>query len=399
MYVGKPSSPEDLIGRDEEVEDIISRIKSKIGYNLVLIGYRRIGKSSILRKVENILSKDKKTVVVNFDVQYNLGEPKTFLKNLQGEIFDAYLNKLGTLQKLKAKTKYFEFIQRITSILSSKKIKGVGLEMTTDTTTGEIKVMPKLEFAEKEKNYRSMFETVFSTINALADESDMKFIVILDEFQDMIKLSRHKGLKNIMDLFRGVLQQRSKNVSYIVCGSHVHLLETLLSKGESSLFQHFRQIPIREMKKEEAVNLFNKYLTERDYKSNPKLANEAYDLVGGHPYYLMALAEEWKPNVSLSEIFENSLSSSVGVLRLYVNYVITESMSRAQGGPTFYSILTELAKSDTGMTYTEIGNKLDEPASYVVPYMNELVKVDLVEKNKTFSIRDKVVKQYLRQNY
>ena len=94
-----------------------------------------------------------------------------------------------------------------------------------------------------------MFETVFATINAIADDSNMKFVIILDEFQDLIKLSRHKGLKNIMDLFRGVLQQRSKNVSYIVCGSHVHMLETLLQKGKSSLFQHFVEIPIVEMKK------------------------------------------------------------------------------------------------------------------------------------------------------
>lgn len=399
MYVGKPSPPEELVGRQEEVEEVVSKMKSKIGYNVVLIGYRRIGKSSILTKVEDILSKDKKTVVVNFDVQYNLGEPKTFLKNLQSAIFDAYLQKLGTIQKLKVKTKNIEFVSKITSILSLKKIKGIGIEISTDTTTGEIKILPKLEFGEKENNYRSMFEAVFSTVNALADESNMKFVIILDEFQDLTKLKRYKGLGNIIDLFRGVLQQRSKNVSYIICGSHVHLFETLLSKGESSLFQHFTQIPIGEMKENEAIDLFNKYLKERDRKPDSKLAKEAYDMVGGHPYYLMALAEEWKPNIPMSEIFEKSISSPVGVLRLYANYVISESMSRAQGGPIFNSILTELAKSDTGMSYSEIGEKLGEPATSIVPYMNELVKVDLVKKEKNYYIRDKVVKKFLRHKF
>ena len=114
----------------------------------------------------------------------------------------------------------------------------------------------------------------------------------------------------------------------------------------------------------------------------------------------MALAEEWNPKKSLSEIFDKSLSSPVGVLRLYANYVISESTSRAQGGPILNSILTELAKSDTGMSYTEIGDKLDEPATSIVPYMNELVKVDLVRKDKkVYFIRDRVVKEFLRRNF
>ena len=398
LLIGKPSEPEDLVGRIDEVETVVSKMKSRIGYNVVLIGYRRIGKSSILKKVEHILSSDQKTVVVNFDVQYNLGEPKTFLKNLQTAIFDAYSEKLGTVQKIKARAKRLDIVPKITSALFSKKIKGIGIELSTDTTTGEVKILPKLEFGDKEKDYRHMFESVFDTINAIADESGMKFVVILDEFQDLIKLKRYRGLSNIIDLFRGVLQQRSKNVSYIICGSHVHLLETMLNEGKSSLFQHFVQIPIREMKENEAIDLFNKYLKDRDQKPNSILAKEAFDLVGGHPYYLMALAEEWKPKIPLSKIFEKSLSSPVGVLRLYVNYVLSESISRAQGGPILNSILIELAKVDS-MSYSQIGKKLNEPTTSLVPYMNELVKVDLVEKKGKFFIRDGVVKEFFRLQY
>ena len=400
MLVGSPSTPEGLVGRQEEVKEIVDKMKSGIGYNLALIGYRRIGKSSVLAKVGDILDGDKKTVVVNFDVQYNMGEPKSFLRNLQGAIFEAYMKKLGTFQRLHAKAKHPEFISRIASALSSKKIRGVGVEMYTDAVLGDVRVMPKLEFATKEKDYRSMFETVFATVNAIADDSGFKFVIILDEFQDMIKLKRYRGLKNIMDLFRGVLQQRSKNVSYVVCGSQVHLLETLLLQGDSSLFQHFAPISIGEMKKKEAVKLFNTYLKNRGKKSKTALANDAYDLVGGHPYYLMALAEDWSPKKSLKEIFETSISSPVGILRLYANYVISEAMSRVQGGPILNSILMELAKSDAGMTYTEIGGRFDEPANSMAPYMKEMVKTDLVKKDGTkYFVRDRVIKEFLRYNF
>src|SRR5438445_7148808 len=111
MQIGKPAPPDELVDREEEVNGIVSKMKSKINYNIAVIGYRRIGKSSILEKAADILSRDDKTVVVYFDVKKYLGDPKSFLINLQTSIFNAYLRKLGKLGKLKAKAgRSFDFI-------------------------------------------------------------------------------------------------------------------------------------------------------------------------------------------------------------------------------------------------------------------------------------------------
>lgn len=399
MQIGKPALPDELVDRDGEVNTIVSKMKSKINYNLAVVGYRRIGKSSILAKAAHILSKDEKTIVVYFDVQKHLGDPKSFLTDLQIAIFNAYLKKLGRLGKIRAKAnKSVDLVSKITEALTSKKIKGIGIDITS-SASGDFSVMPKLEFADKDIDYAKMFLSVFKTANALAEKSNMKFVVILDEFQDVVHLRRYHGLKNIFDLFRNVLQERENNVSYIVCGSHVHLLRSILSEGKSSLFQHFVEIPINEMDKKNSTILFNEYLVAKDLKPDNKTAADAIELVGGQPFYLMALAEGWEPGKKMSQVFQSLLTSSLGTLRLYAEYVLAEDVATAQGGPMLRSVLLKLALSEKGLSYSEIAKEIRISMTSVVPYMNELIKTDLVVKEGTsYGIRDKIVKEYLRLN-
>jgi hypothetical protein len=327
-----------------------------------------------------------------------LGDPKSFLTNLQSAIFIAYVKKLNKLGKLKAKAgKSFDFIGKIAESLSSKKIRGIGVAFTPGTSVDDFSIMPKIDFGDKDIDYTSMFLAVFKTANALAEKNNMKFVIILDEFQDIIQTHRHKGLKNILELFRSVIQERGNNVSYIVCGSHVHLLRSILSNGKSVLFQHFKELRVGEMNVKNSVILFNEYLAAKDLKANNRVATEAYGLVGGHPFYLMALAEDWEPGKKLSDVFDNLLSSSVGSLRLYAQYVLAEDIATAQGGPTLKSILEKLAVVDDGLSYSGLSKELDVPTSSIVPYMNELIKTDLVVKEGTiYKIRDNIIKQYLK---
>jgi len=400
MQIGKPALPDELVDREDEIKAIITRMKSKLNYNIAVLGYRRIGKSSILAKAAHILSEDDKTVVVYFDVQKFLGDPKSFLINLQSTIFNAYVKKLDRVGKLKVKAgKSFDFIGKIVEALSSKKIKGIGVEITPGASAEDFSITPKIEFGNKDINYMPMFLAVFKTANALAEKNNMKFVIILDEFQEIIHLHRHKGLKNILELFRSVIQERGKNVSYIVCGSHVHLLRAILSNGKSALFQHFIELPVGEMNMKNSVILFNEYLVAKGLKTDDKLATQAYNLVGGQPYYLMALAEAWEPGNNISEVFLNQLSSSVGTLRLYAQYVLAEDIATAQGGPMLKSILEKLAVTDKGLSYSGLSKELSIPTSSLVPYMNELVKTDLVVKEGTlYKIRDNIVKQYLKMS-
>ncbi|MGI0056027.1 MAG: hypothetical protein ACREAK_01500, partial [Nitrosarchaeum sp.] len=261
--IGSPASPKELIDRKDETKDLLLKMRSKsINYNVAVIGYRRVGKTSILVKLQDELSKDENIIPIYFDVQKNMAEPKIFFTRLQKTIFDAYIQKLNTIQKVKVKTKVaVEAVSKLLGAIKSKKITSISAEISAEGT-----VTPKIDFDDKKPDYTNVFYDVFKTLKALSEESNIKFVVILDEFQDFANLKGYEGLKDVFNLFRAVVQDRGDNVSYIISGSRVHMLNQILDSGKSPLFTHFEKIIIQGMDKKFSIELFTKYLSAKKIK-------------------------------------------------------------------------------------------------------------------------------------
>lgn len=394
FYVGKPAPPEDLIDRKEEVKYIISKMKSKgISYNLAILGYRRIGKTSILFKVKKILSSSEEIAVVYFDVKQNMADPKTFLTRLERGIFDAYLEKLSFSTKIGTKAnKATEFFTKIREALTSKKIKSISADISSNGI-----ILPKIEFEDKITDYGTLFMSVFKSATAFAEKSNLKFIIILDEFQDLADLDRYPGLKDIFSLFRSIIQQRGKTVSFIVSGSRVHMLQAILGSGESPLFVHFERYTVQEMDKQNSLEFFNKYLAAKKLKSNNKVAEQSYELVGGQPFYLMAIAERWNTGDDINAVFQNLLTDPLGVLKLYAEYILSEDLSDATGGPILKTILQALSDSSTGYAVSELAKKISVSLTKLPRYLKPLTDADLITKTDgKYTVRDKMLREYLR---
>jgi AAA+ ATPase superfamily predicted ATPase len=394
FYVGKPAPPEDLMDRKEEVRHIVTKMKARgISYNLAILGYRRIGKTSILLKAREILSKRAEIAVVYFDVKENMAEPKTFLTRLEKAIFDAYLEKLGFSTKIGTKaSKATELFTKIREALTSKKVKSI----TANISSNGI-ILPKIEFEDKVADYSTLFLSVFKSATAFAEKSNLKFIVILDEFQDLSDLDRYPGLKDIFGLFRSVIQQRGKTVSFIVSGSRVHMLQTILGSGESPLFVHFERYSIQEMDRQNSLEFFNKYLAAKKLKPSNKAAEQAYELVGGQPFYLMAIAEKWNHGDEINSVFQNLLTDSLGTLRLYAEYILSEDLSDATGGPILKTMLQALSGSSEGYTVSELAKRISVSLEKLPRYLKPLVDADLVTKTGgRYTVRDKMLREYLR---
>lgn len=392
--IGSPSAPKDLVDRKEELKELLSKMRSKsINYNVAVLGYRRVGKTSILVKLQDELSKDSNIIPIYFDIQKNMAEPKIFFTRLQKTIFDAYIQKLNGAQKVKAKAKVASnAIMSIINAIKSKKITSMGAEISTDGT-----VLPKIDFGDKKPDYTNVFYSVFKTLKVLSEESNMKFVVILDEFQDFTKLNRYEGLNEIFNLFRAVVQERGGNISYIVSGSRVHMLNEILNSGESPLFTHFEKMSIQGMDEKFSIELFTKYLKARKINVEKDIPKKAFELVGGIPFYLMALAEAWNPNENIKDTFYHSLTNSLGTLKNYVDYVLAEDLGSIKGGPILRTILRAVAKSDDGLSYSEISHKINVQMTKLPFYMGNMENSDLIEQvDKKFKIRDNIIREYLK---
>ena len=400
MFLGEPAPPSELVDREHEVQLLVKDLSNpKVNYNHAVIGYRRIGKSSILKKVEFLL-KQKGIRVVYFDVRRNLAEPETFFASLQGAIFAEYMRQLSGPKKVAAGMRGVaeKTGRMITSLLASKKLEGIGVEFSTDPT-GELRIIPKLDFGKGVPNYAKIFDAVFKSVAALAEKTKKKFVVMLDEFQELEKLKRYRGLSNIIERFRGVLQERGKRISYVISGSRVHILRAMIRDKSSPLFLHFKEVPIGPMEEQYAKELFKKYIEAKGTNTSraDQAATEAYELVGGHPLYLIASAEAWDGRKSLTDVFEELLTSPTGALKLYAEYVLAEDISEATGGPILLTIMRALATKGP-MSVGALANTVGKPANYLQEYVDELLKFDVIVKDqKDYRLADAVITAYLRK--
>jgi hypothetical protein len=222
--------------------------------------------------------------------------------------------------------------------------------------------------------------------------------VILDEFQDVTKLHRYRGLGNISDRFRDVVQNRAKNLSYVISGSQVHLTREFVERGTALL--HFIEVDVDELKEPYAMELFEKYCRGRSLSPDKAKAGaeEAFQLVGGHPLYVMAMAEAWDGNGPLSDVYQELLTSPRKPLSIYAEYVLTADLAEARRGePALRTIMRALAAEPKSVSEIAKATKIEQAA--LPSYLNELIRHDLIEFDAgRYAIRDRIIRDYLRLN-
>ncbi|MDH2900819.1 MAG: ATP-binding protein [archaeon] len=410
MFVGKPAPPEFLIDRNVIVNKLVTDIcNPSIQPGFALIGYRRIGKTSILDKVKQELE-NKGLVVVYFDVKERMADPESFLTDLEAEILQEYRNQISRFQRTKLKLSEAKklVIQKISDVVGS--VEEVGVEVSPDGT-----ITPKIHFGEgkdrKTSDYGKQFRSVFKTANVVAKKSGKRVVLMLDEFQDLVKLNEFAGIRDVISLYRGVLQRRG-NVVHVISGSRVHMLRNMLDSKDSPLYQHFMVEDVKDLEVSDALKLFITVFKSRNPEYRPRknegkedglaaCASEVVEIVGGNPFYLTVMAQEWDGKTPPQNIFEALISPPAGTLYIYTNYVLAEDLTTAKGGSMLKRIVREMAVAPSPIEASEIAKRVHKTQNYLQFYLDQLVKFDVIKSagRGLYVLVDPVISRCLRKNY
>jgi AAA+ ATPase superfamily predicted ATPase len=377
MTVGKPRK--EIIDREEEVVKLVGSLSNPSKHvNFALIGPRRIGKTTILLKVREELQR-KRIITVYVDLSVYKFSPYDFAQNVMSQITNAYAKELGKIEK--AQVTLGNLIKTL------KKLKKLSLTVEPSVDEkGQFSIQIRPELKETE-DYRSLFLLAFDYANEVSEKSGRRIVIIIDEFPSLVEFKRYSKLGAITELFRSVLENR-ENVEYVVSGSRVHFMRDVLGKGESPLFGHFIIMEISPLAEEYAVELF---MQTAEYSR--KEAESAWQLVGGHPYYLIMLAENRRSRENLTETYERILTSTSGALNLYVNYILKEDLGSSTKEVRLMRILQAISRGKN--TASQIAKQVRVKLSSLPFYLQELEKYDLIEKNKgKYSLTDKIVNDY-----
>ena len=243
--VGRPLLQSDVfLGR----EDVFARLESSLKGThqdnvVVLIGARRMGKTSILRRLHAHLEQD--YVAILIDLQGMIGSGETaFFRELASTICDE-LEELGiavpepppqAFQDDPGSTFRREFLKRVRGALASRRL-----------------------------------------------------LLMFDEFEVLETRIRKGDLEpRILPYFRS-LMQHEKHVSFIFAGTH--RLDELTHDYWGALFNLAIYLDVGHLPEEEAKRLFT-LPTQETFDIDPLALDKVYQLTGGHPHFSQLLARE-----------------------------------------------------------------------------------------------------------
>lgn len=243
---GKIVSGEQFTNRTKEIERISKALRGRS--NLLIAGDRRIGKTSLIQVVLNKLERE------GYECFYLNLDPITSIK--------AFIERYAMLF-----TKHKTFGKKAGEIVSLL-IKALKLE-TSFSEDGTPTFGLKWETPAFPKH--SDIAEVLTIPKKLSEKSKKPWIVVLDEFQNIIQF---EGDINLLAEFRSaVLEQR--NVNYVFMGSETTILERLFSSADEKFFNSVRKEPIGLISRAE----FTKFIINQFKKRNVCVSQETAEKV------------------------------------------------------------------------------------------------------------------------
>ena len=266
------------------------------------------------------------------------------------------------------------------------------------------------ELEKKNPDQHLLLEMTFNAPEIIARASGKKVLVMIDEFPEILALNNYPQVSDVLALFRAVLQTQS-NVTYIVAGSMISLMERIFLEADSPLFVHFQMESIGSFGKENCANLARKRLRAIADPVPAEVLATVYQVTRGHPFYTYATCMRVIENVTLlqkpvspetvQEAFTLETLGSTGRIYNLCRYILEQSLKDVRGETMPQAILQVMAQQPRGMNLTEIAERLKRPTGAIRQILNWLVDVDLIEQreDKMYLYRDAVLQVWVAYYY
>lgn len=365
--------------------------------HIAISGFRRIGKSIImkefLRRSLEKNSTENDVIIAYLDIPRLSRTPETFAMQYLGYLM-YWLTDGGDGHA----DRYFS--AGVQSAAAGK----LGLDELAEHIDSFHQEASKLNVDQ-----HLLLEKAFNLPEVYAKAGGKKAIVLIDEFPDIEMLNSYPQVGDILALFRSVLQTQS-NVTYVVAGSMISLMEQIFLDAESPLFVHFQLESVGPFGKENCAALANKLL-EPFATAPPNVLSTLYQVTNGHPFYTYAICMRVIESIALGqkalspetihEAFTLETLERNGRIYNLCRYILEHSLQDVRGENMPQAVLQTLAEEPGGLILSEIANRLRRREGAIHQVLGWLIDVDLIEKdeNKIYHYRDAVLQIWVAYYY
>lgn len=256
------------------------------------------------------------------------------------------------------------------------------------------------ELEKARPDRQRLLQECFSFSGTLAGLSRKRVVLFLDEFQEIMNLTRFEQTKNILKIMRAV-KDRADGVTYCISGSIISEMEFITKDAGSPLFNQFIHIPVEAYSRDESRELIHKFIPGIDNRS----AGLLHHLSAGTPFYLVQLlrkmmlfmdkGEEISEGLIKRTFISETLSPD-GLIHSYCSYLYNVSLQRAKGYGILRSLLDLIASSDEPMTQSELARAMKMSQGPARVNLKELQAIGLLfEKDRRYYYNDPVLRYWV----
>ncbi len=360
-------------------EDESTKLRSNLlnGINTTIISPRRWGKSSLVEKViHDINRKEKKTKTVIIDL-FSIGSEEEFLETFAREVIKSSSSKWQEWM-LSGR----EFFKKLIPTLS------LGIEPQSDFS---------LSFDWKELKKNS--DEVLNLPEIIAKKRGIKFIICLDEFQNLSSFSNYIAFEKKLR----ACWQRQKSVTYCLYGSKRHMMTDIFNNPSKPFYRFGDIILLKKIEQKKWVTFITKSFIKAGKQIDEKTALLIPLMMKNHSWYVQQLSHyTW--NLTHRKATLTTVGNALNEL-INANSPLyqkeTESISTTQ-----LNLLKAVAKGETQFTSNTVMQKhqLGTPNN-VIKNKTVLINNDIIhEINNKFEFVDPAFelwfkKQYFNQSY
>lgn len=385
FIVGKPVTGKYFIDRVAELKKITALLagtsRGNIN-NIILLGLKRTGKSSILLNVRTKINKDKKIVVVIFDAS-GISTKERFARAFMDTILNSYLEKTGNKEyKNKIRQLLQEQYDKIRSTLSD-----------LDIVISEF-VKFHVSLREIETREDDLLENALKYPEKLGKEKNISFVIMIDEFQELLKWG-----DDFLKMFRRLVQSQS-HVAYVFSGSAPTIMKTMVYDAKSPFYKQLVEVGVGPLPEKAVVPFVKSRLASVKITVPSETLDLIYSLTNGLPDYVQRLG---------LQIYLYCLQEDIRAIKDADVYKAYEEML-VQLDPDFSTlfatfsdlekeILIALANGNTSPA--TIAAYIRKPPSTLPKTLTRLVNEDIIVKPQEgkYRIVDTIFSEWIARRY
>ncbi len=333
--------------------------------NLAFLGPRKSGKTTLVK--EHIINLNN-IVPVYIDLERISLNPENFSIEFIGNVVFHFLRK-----------NFYEY----KNLLKLENLLKVENELKSKNAYSFIKTIES-ELLKIKPDQKLLVQTAFGFADALGKDNNKKFLVILDNFENLLDLNNFSQIKDIIS----IVNFDNENVTYIVTSSAI--------KESLSLLKKFECFEIKNLDKKEIFDLVKNFFNKNEANLE-KISEEIFSLTKGHPYVtlliLNSLAKD--KNASIKRAFLLELLQKNNSIYNYCNDSLNYYYNRARGQTLLKTILKVVANEE--LRLSEIARRIYRSAPVTKSILERLMDVDIIyKKDNKFYFADNVLRLWLK---